>query len=203
MTITSPEGFTFLCWGEVGVGVLESPPGGPPGKSFLSPREQALLEGAVSPQRQAEWLRGRHVCKQVVREVLGPECPASQVEVLPELLGFISVDEFRHAEGGYQILTKLLERKPELKPEVLRAASNFQALRLARVRAAGGGGERLHHGAADEAQVREGVRRAHRELARGVGQPPHHPGRRRRYAAARAPLEQPSFPLDLEHHHGF
>lgn len=78
-----PEGFTFLSWSGVGVGVLEERLDGPPLKYFLSPREQALMDETVLPQRQPEWLRGRHVCKQVVRELLGPECLARQVEVVP------------------------------------------------------------------------------------------------------------------------
>jgi 4'-phosphopantetheinyl transferase len=81
--IAHPEGFTFLAWSGVGVGVLEERWAGPPVNDFLSPRERTLMAEAVLPQRQPQWLRGRHVCKQVVRELLGPECPARQVEVVP------------------------------------------------------------------------------------------------------------------------
>jgi 4'-phosphopantetheinyl transferase len=80
--IAHPEGFTFLAWSGVGVGVLEERLDAPPLKHFLSPRERALLDERVPPQRQPEWLRGRHVCKQVVRELLGPECLARQAEVV-------------------------------------------------------------------------------------------------------------------------
>jgi 4'-phosphopantetheinyl transferase len=81
--VAHPEGFTFLSWSGVGMGVLEDRLEGPALTYFLSPRERTLLDEAVLPQRHPEWLRGRHVCKQVVREVLGPECLARQVEVLP------------------------------------------------------------------------------------------------------------------------
>lgn len=77
------EGFTFLSWGGVGLGVLEERLGGPPSKDVLSPRERVLLDGTVPPQRRSQWLRGRHVCKQVVRELLGPEGLAHQAEVVP------------------------------------------------------------------------------------------------------------------------
>ncbi|MFY0528026.1 hypothetical protein ACN28I_34340 [Archangium gephyra] len=147
-------------------------------------------------QELVNFIWSEHAAGYFARQ-LGAQC---KDKVLAKLLGFISTDEFRHAEGGYQILTKLLERKPEAQARGAARGEQLQALRLARVRAAGGGGERLHHGAADEAQVREGVRRAHRELARGVGQPSHHAGQRG-HAAARAPLEQP--PSLPEHRHGF
>jgi 4'-phosphopantetheinyl transferase len=81
--IAHPEGFTFLSWNGVGVGVLEERLDGPVLKYFLSPRERVLLDELVLPQRQPEWLRGRHVCKQVIRELLGPECLARQAEVVP------------------------------------------------------------------------------------------------------------------------
>jgi len=71
-----PEGFTFLSWSGVGVGVLE----GSHLEDLLTPRERALRDDTVPPQRQSEWVRGRYACKQVVRELLGPECLA---EVLP------------------------------------------------------------------------------------------------------------------------
>ncbi|OJT17230.1 hypothetical protein BO221_46780 [Archangium sp. Cb G35] len=80
---THPEGFTFLVWSGVGVGVLEEPGEGPLLKSFLSPGERVCLDERVLPQRQPEWLRGRHACKQVVRELMGPESLMHQVEVLP------------------------------------------------------------------------------------------------------------------------
>jgi 4'-phosphopantetheinyl transferase len=85
--IAHPEGFSFLSWRGVALGVWEERLEGPLLKYFLSPRERVLLEERVLPQRQPEWLRGRHVCKQVVRELLGPECVARQVEVLPDPLG--------------------------------------------------------------------------------------------------------------------
>lgn len=85
--IAHPEGFTFLSWRGVALGVVEERREGPLLKDFLSPRERVLLEERVLPQRQPEWLRGRHVCKQVVRELLGPECLARQVEVIPDPLG--------------------------------------------------------------------------------------------------------------------
>ncbi|AKJ08035.1 Hypothetical protein AA314_09661 [Archangium gephyra] len=67
--------------------MLEERLDGPLLKYFLSPRERVLLEETVLPQRHPEWLRGRHVCKQVVRELLGPECVARRVEVLPDPQG--------------------------------------------------------------------------------------------------------------------
>jgi 4'-phosphopantetheinyl transferase len=79
---TDPTGFTFLRWGEVGLGVLEAPLGGVPGTEELSERERALFE-VLPSHRQPEWLRGRRVCKQVARELLGPDCAPRQVEVLP------------------------------------------------------------------------------------------------------------------------
>ncbi|MFY0571951.1 4'-phosphopantetheinyl transferase family protein [Archangium lansingense] len=95
--IAHPEGFTFLSWGGVGVGVLEERLDGPLLKYFLSPREQVFLDQMVLPQRQPEWLRGRHVCKQVVRELLGPECLARQVEVLPDPQGVPQL----HLQAGF------------------------------------------------------------------------------------------------------
>lgn len=62
--IAHPEGFTFLSWSGVDIGVLEERLNGPLLKYFLSPR------------RQPEWLRGHHACEQVVLELLGPECLA-------------------------------------------------------------------------------------------------------------------------------
>ena len=73
-------------------------------------------------QELVNFIWSEHAAGYFARQ-LGAQC---KDKVLAKLLGFISTDEFRHAEGGYQILTKLLERKPELKPEVLRAASNFK-----------------------------------------------------------------------------
>ncbi|WP_375768473.1 4'-phosphopantetheinyl transferase superfamily protein [Archangium gephyra] len=83
MAIAPLERFSFLWWNGVGVGVLEERPEGPTSKDLLSPSERSLLEETVLPQRQREWLRGRLVCKQVIQELLGPECLAPQVEVLP------------------------------------------------------------------------------------------------------------------------
>src|SRR5690349_9485352 len=80
---THPEGFTFLVWSGVGVGVLEERRDGPLLRYFLSPRERVCLDEQVLPQRQPEWLCGRRACKQVVRELLGPELLMHHVEVLP------------------------------------------------------------------------------------------------------------------------
>ncbi|HEX5749396.1 MAG TPA: 4'-phosphopantetheinyl transferase superfamily protein [Archangium sp.] len=80
---THPEGFTFLAWSGVGVGVLAERREDPLLQSFLSPGERVCLDERVLPQRRPEWLRGRHVCKQVVRELLGPELMMHRVEVLP------------------------------------------------------------------------------------------------------------------------
>ncbi len=82
MTLSAPEGGSFLCWDEVGVGVLAPAPASPLGWELLSERERDVLSALPGP-RQHEWLRGRRVCKQVARELLGPECPPSHVEVLP------------------------------------------------------------------------------------------------------------------------
>jgi hypothetical protein len=73
-------------------------------------------------QQLVNFIWSEHAAGYFARQ-LGAQC---REPVLAKLLGFISVDEFRHAEGGYQILARMLERRPELRPEVLRAASNFE-----------------------------------------------------------------------------
>jgi 4'-phosphopantetheinyl transferase len=99
MTNTHPEGFSFLSWNEVGVGLLESATDRSPGPELLSERERALLT-ALPEHRQPEWLRGRHACKQVARELLGPECPPHHVEVLPGVHG----EPRLHGPGGLESL---------------------------------------------------------------------------------------------------
>lgn len=95
MTNAHPEGFTFLSWNEVSVGVLEQAPEHVSGLERLSERERALLS-TLPEHRQPEWLRGRHVCKHVARELWGPACPPHQVEVLPGVHG----EPRLHGPGG-------------------------------------------------------------------------------------------------------
>ncbi len=83
MRITHPERFSFLCWNEVGVGLLEPSEDGPLVAEHLSERERALFE-ALPEHRQPEWLRGRSACKQVALELSSTECPPRHMEVLPE-----------------------------------------------------------------------------------------------------------------------
>jgi 4'-phosphopantetheinyl transferase len=77
-----PAGVSFFRWGEVGVGLLEAPLESVAGAEGLSEKERALFE-VLPGYRQPEWLRGRRVCKQVTRELLGLECAPRHVEVLP------------------------------------------------------------------------------------------------------------------------
>ncbi len=81
-----PAGFSFFRWGQVGVGLLEAPLEGVLGWEGLSEKERALFQG-LPVYRQPEWLRGRRVCKQVARELLGLECAPHHVEVLPDPQG--------------------------------------------------------------------------------------------------------------------
>jgi 4'-phosphopantetheinyl transferase len=99
LTNAHPEGFAFLSWNEVGVGVLRQAPERSAGLERLSERERALF-CALPEHRQSEWLRGRHVCKQLAGELWGPECPPHHVEVLPGVHG----EPRLHGPGGLAAL---------------------------------------------------------------------------------------------------